>query len=277
MIKWIQKPKKTEVARYVDCYWFLKKDDRKKSDPYPKLNPDPAGHLILSPNEQDYFYSSKYISIEGKGSHWLFPHKESFHMDHSNLSLILGVKFKIGGLYPLQLNSSRPALDQVLEADLKTLFGARAIKPANLLSLAEIDLENCCARLDELLQILFMEWQRDRHFNLTQRALELIGKTTVSKLGELLNCSQRTLERSFIKVTGLTLKQCQSMNRLEVLLEYLYLHKDTIDWADVAYRFGFSDQPHLIRHLKNNIGATPGAYQQQRNLTIDIYGGVGVN
>jgi len=47
---------------------------------------------------------------------------------------------------------------------------------------------------------------------------------------------------------------------------------ESVNWADIATKFKFSDQPHLIRYLKNNIGATPGEYARQRDLSIDIYG-----
>ena len=73
----------------------------------------------------------------------------------------------------------------------------------------------------------------------------------------------------------MTLKQCQTMNKLEAMLEYLYQRNaDEIDWVDVALKFGFSDQPHLIRHLKKQIGQTPKKYAKDRGLTIDVYGGV---
>ena len=76
-----------------------------------------------------------------------------------------------------------------------------------------------------------------------------------------------------MRVTGLSLKQYQSMIRLEAMLEHLYgLDGTDINWADVAYRFGFSDQAHLIRFLKDAVGATPGDYARTRDITIDVYG-----
>jgi len=42
----------------------------------------------------------------------------------------------------------------------------------------------------------------------------------------------------------------------------------------LALAVGFSDQPHLIRQLKKQIGLTPNTYAKQRGLTIDVYGGV---
>jgi AraC-like DNA-binding protein len=69
------------------------------------------------------------------------------------------------------------------------------------------------------------------------------------------------------------MKQVHSMTRLEEMLNYLYqLNKGCINWVDVASKYDFSDQPHLIRHLKNSIGRTPAEYAQKRDLTIDIYG-----
>lgn len=103
----------------------------------------------------------------------------------------------------------------------------------------------------------------------------MLDATPVSKLSNLLHCSQRTLERSFLRVTGLTLKQTQSMNKLEAMLEYLYQRNTgDFDWADIAFQFGFSDQPHLIRHVKKQLGLTPKTYTKERGLTIDVYGGV---
>ncbi|MGS0725049.1 helix-turn-helix domain-containing protein [Shewanella sp. 0m-11] len=91
-------------------------------------------------------------------------------------------------------------------------------------------------------------------------------------------CSQRTLERSFQRVTALPLKQCQSMNRLEKMLEYVYQRDSAeLDWVDVALKFGFSEQPHLIRYLKKQLGFTPKTYEKERGLTIDAYGGVRSN
>jgi AraC-like DNA-binding protein len=44
--------------------------------------------------------------------------------------------------------------------------------------------------------------------------------------------------------------------------------------VDIAYQFGFSDQSHLIRYLKQYIDLTPKSYALQRGFTIDVYGGV---
>ena len=91
----------------------------------------------------------------------------------------------------------------------------------------------------------------------------------------IIACSQRTLERCFNRITELTMKQCQSMNKLEMMLQHLsLLTGNTVDWADIAYQFGFSDQPYLVRHLKQQLGLTPKHYIVTRDFTVDVYGGV---
>ena len=68
------------------------------------------------------------------------------------------------------------------------------------------------------------------------------------------------------------------MNRLEEMLEYVYQRDSAeLDWVDIAFKFGFSDQPHLIHYLKKQLGFTPKIYEKERDLAIDIYGGVNSN
>lgn len=273
MKSWKHAPAHPDVARYIDCYWFLAREHGDDGSASPKLNPDPAAHLILADPSLPYRYAQGGQAEMGAGSHWLFPHCHTFEMDHSSSFHILGVKFHIGALYSLDAPLRQPVLDRVVAADLSSfLLGSECTETA-LLQLAPADMQACCAALDAQLLGWLCNSYEDRHSQLVRRASPLLMDTVIAELGEVLHCSQRTLERSFQRVTGLTLKQCQSMERLELILTYLYsFDGDVFDWADIAQRFGFSDQPHLIRHFKRSIGATPGHYARQRDLTIDIYG-----
>ena len=275
MIKWIHPPKNSDVAKLIDCYWFLEKPEETDSNPFPKLNPEPAGHLIIAIPEQPYHYDIESDRLKGKGSHWLHPYSKTLQMDHSHGFAIIGVKFHVGALYLLNQEPQQSVADTIVSADLNVLFGTEEINEIDLIKLAKQDPQRLCTKLDEILLPWLSKAEEDKHYKLTTKALPLLAKTPIAQLGELLHCSQRTLERSFLRVTGFTLKQCQSMNRLEALITYLYQREETdIDWLTVAYEFGFSDQPHLIRYLKSTLGVTPGEYAKQRDLTIDIYGGI---
>ena len=276
MINWLQPPKSSVVAQYIDCYWLIEKTPNAQTHKFPILNPDPSAHLILSPSEQVYHYTIEQQVDQGVGCHLLLPHQKAIELDHSKPFIHLGIKFHVGALYTLAIpDCSHPSLDSVIPVNLVGLLDNPNADVTSLIKLAQSDVEACCQQLDDLLQPWLSTGKTDRHSELTRKVLDVLGSTPIAELGDKLFCSQRTLERSFNKVTGLTLKQCQSMNKLEAMLEYLYKRNfDDIDWIDVAYQFGFSDQPHLIRYLKKTIGLTPNTYAKQGGLTIDVYGGV---
>ncbi|MDN3680852.1 AraC family transcriptional regulator [Vibrio tapetis subsp. quintayensis] len=279
MIHWLQSPQSALVAKYVDCYWVIEKTLDSTAHQYPKLNPDPCAHLIISPQSQAYHYDFNPGVAAGQGSHWLFPHKQTVELDHSKPFIHIGIKFKTGALYNLPDFSDDPlSLDRVEQLEGSALHSQLRLDESALIDAARCNPEQCCELLDTLLAPWLVNCAEDQHSKLTSKIMKLLDKVSISELGDQLYCSQRTLERSFQRVTGLTLKQCQSMNRLEEMLEYVYQRDAAeLDWVDVAFKFGFSDQPHLIRYLKKQLGFTPKTYEKERGLTIDAYGGVRSN
>lgn len=278
MRSWKISPLDAVVAQTIDCYWFLEKTSEDTGVSYPKLNPDPAAHLILSCAQQPFHYEHGDYLAAGTGSHLILPYKNTYTLDHSQPFRVLGIKLKVGALYSLPLTPTHPLLDKVIPLDIQNQL---LISPGNEASLFNQDIENPEAYrdiLDRLLQPLIAQVKEDKHNNLVRKVLALFTKDNLIELalaqvGDKLGCSQRTIERSFVKVTGLTLKQYHSMQRLEAMLDYLHhLPDNNLNWSEIALTFGFSDQPHLIRYLKGTLGSTPGQYAEARNLTIDAYG-----
>jgi hypothetical protein len=66
----------------------------------------------------------------------------------------------------------------------------------------------------------------------------------------------RTLQRRFLQVTGLTWKHLEQIHRAQAARADLAVG---VDAAEVATRFGFSDQAHLIRSMRRFFGQTPRA------------------
>ncbi|WP_291617268.1 AraC family transcriptional regulator [Colwellia sp.] len=183
----------------------------------------------------------------------------------------------MGALYSLNsVPFSQALLNTVKAMNFEGFKGAAFISADELLVKAKDEPDNCIELLDELFLPLLAYYHEDTHSEITRKIIPLLSNNKpINELADLLFCSQRSVERSFLKVTGFTLKQCQSMNKLVAILEYLYQRKESdIDWVDIACQFVFSDQPHLIRYLKQQIQLTPKNYSQQRGFTIDVYGGV---
>lgn len=271
MKNWKLPPNNPHVAKYIECYWFLEKEYDDISHNHPKLNPDPSAHLIIS--AQKYQYTQGSTSQEGNGSHWLFPHRETFSMDHSDPFRVIGIKFRVGALYSLKRIPSDAKLEKVKHQDINKLLQSEPFSCNDLLLNAASHPQQICDKLDQILTPWLSNSLEDKHSELVNRILPLLDNIPISQIGKTLDRSQRTIERSFLSVTNLTLKQCHSMIRLEAILNDLYkLDGDDINWADLAAKFNFSDQPHLIRHLKHSIGETPTEYASQRDLAIDVYG-----
>lgn len=273
MKNWKLVPKIESVLKYVECYWFLEKESHDHSHIHPKLNPDPSSHLIIANNNHVHQYDHKATSQIVQGNHWIFPHMKTYTMDHSYPFKIVGVKFRIGALYSLNLHDLGSRLDKVESIDFNQLLGWEPFSTDQLLINAFEQKNQVCKMFDETLSTWILTSHEDKHSELVRQILPLLRNMPITEIGKKLHRSQRTIERSFMRVTKLTMKQCQSMIRLEEILNYLYqLNEGEIDWADIASKYDFSDQPHLIRHLKNSIGRTPAEYAQKRDLTIDIYG-----
>lgn len=67
--------------------------------------------------------------------------------------------------------------------------------------------------------------------------------------------SERTMQRHFLKTTGLTYKAFTQIERAQKAMSLLQQGRPA---ADVAFALGYADQPHMIRSLKAIMGQTPG-------------------
>lgn len=72
--------------------------------------------------------------------------------------------------------------------------------------------------------------------------------------GHPMAMSERTMQRHFLKTTGLTYKTFTQIERAQKALTLLQQGRPA---ADVAFALGYADQPHMIRSLKAIMGQTP--------------------
>ena len=72
--------------------------------------------------------------------------------------------------------------------------------------------------------------------------------------GHPMAMSERTMQRHFLKTTGVTYKTFTQIERAQKALALLQQGRPA---ADVAFALGYADQPHMIRSVKAIMGATP--------------------
>ena len=146
------------------------------------MNPDPAAHLILADDTQKYLYIHDDVHQQDSGSHWINPHSKSFVMDHSHPFSIIGIKFRVGALYSLNLTSSQFHLNTVIGTRLiNELIQAKSFSLSNLLDQSVEDPEQVGHMLDDLLLPRIFKSSEDKYKTLVNRTAALIMGNPISQ------------------------------------------------------------------------------------------------
>ncbi|NMB88260.1 MAG: helix-turn-helix transcriptional regulator [Chloroflexi bacterium] len=102
------------------------------------------------------------------------------------------------------------------------------------------------------------------------RAGILSFDTTVADVlgGQTLYLSQRSIQRRFLYVTGLTYKTIQQIKRAR---QASLLLKEGVPIAETAHETGYFDQAHLTNSLKRYYGQTPVEIANQARLHSGVF------
>lgn len=93
-----------------------------------------------------------------------------------------------------------------------------------------------------------------------QRAIEIVvernGLIPVQKLAQILNVSQRTLQRKFNRYVGISPKKFAKIIQFQSSVQQI--SKGSFSkMTDVVYQNGYADQSHFIRNIKKFTGKRP--------------------
>lgn len=101
----------------------------------------------------------------------------------------------------------------------------------------------------------------------TEWILSHRGQFSAKGLSDYVGCKQRSLERAFNEVVGLSPKRLGGIIRLHY---FLGKSRTTKDFTPVVYDAGYFDQAHFIREFKKFTGITPGAYHKNDSLAVNV-------
>jgi AraC-like DNA-binding protein len=91
----------------------------------------------------------------------------------------------------------------------------------------------------------------------------LAAGVPVGKVAADLGVLPRTLRRRFAAQVGLSPKRFARVQRLQRVVRDLD-GCSSVDWAEVAARHGYADQPHLVEEFGQLVGVTPTEYVRSR-------------
>ena len=255
--------------------WYIEVSEGEIIEPKPHLIPNPRAHLLFTPPQQYYSYDNGQSRLSGVGSHLLTASEHLLLLEDIAPLLRIGITFRPEGLKLLYPTASiapnqcdwfewlSPLFDEAFQHQLLALTSRSDIIKCIQQHLDTLSLAPPIERIDKMIQ---------KAVSIIDSSLEHHDQVDIEQLAEQCACSRRTLERVFKEMVGLSIKQYQKMTRLEQMILSLYQQEQEIDWSDFAQQFGFSDQSHLIRTLKQQLKRTPSKYLKSRDLTIDIYG-----
>ncbi|MGH1517341.1 helix-turn-helix domain-containing protein [Chryseobacterium sp. JK1] len=91
------------------------------------------------------------------------------------------------------------------------------------------------------------------------------GSVSSKELERFTGYTERHLERKFENHMGISPKKYSNIIRLHYFLSLMNNRKYNENLTTLSYDAGYTDQSHLIREFKNNVGLTPKQYLKTEN------------
>ncbi|MEH2609386.1 helix-turn-helix domain-containing protein [Bradyrhizobium sp. AZCC 1693] len=141
--------------------------------------------------------------------------------------------------------------------ELSDIFGDRE---ASLLEEMLAEAEHAEARVARMRQFLRDRVAANRFDPVVHRAIRALKQdpaVSMKDLASRLDVGERSLQRRFKTLTGISPKQFARVARMEKVIATRLKGND---WADVAYAAGYNDQAHLTNDFRSLVGAPPQAF-----------------
>ncbi|MGW7532837.1 AraC family transcriptional regulator [Amycolatopsis sp. NPDC054798] len=233
-------PPAPELRDFVEHHWILRWN---LTEPHVQhVLPNLSVHVTFFPGA---------CGVYGP-AHQLFTHRLSGR-GHG-----IGARIRPGCFRPFLYAPVRTLSDRA--ADVAKIFGPAAAGTENAIRNAETDAEMITA-IDNLL--IACRRPIPRAARLAAEAVETIaadpGITRVAELAAALGLSIRAVQRLFAEHVGTTPKWAIRIYRLNEAARLL-AEPAAPDYAELATRLGYSDQPHFIRDFAAATGSPPAEY-----------------
>ena len=224
-----------------------------------RILPGGRVHLMVNLYEDEFrtYHGADCLTVHRtRGAVFAGPNSRATVIDTREQRRVVMVNFKLGGAAPFFHTPICEARDQLV--DLDNLWGrdGRLLreqlldggKPDAILRVLDrvlVDHLVHAADLDPMIPLAACAFERGWSVSQTATWLGFLPKTFV---------------RRFRKHVGLSPKRFARIRRLQRVLESISL-ADSVDWCDVAHRYGYADQAHFIHDFRELTGLTPAAYR----------------
>jgi len=250
------------LAALVGCIWYS--EGFEGSHEQERLLPNGESAIIFDLREEPV----RIYDAQDRGRFTTFApaifcgaRTDCFVIETSRQERVLGIQFRPGGAFAfLSMPAGEVANDTFSLDDLWPGEAAR-IRDA-LMNAGSVEAMFCILER-ALLSRLRNSWQL--HPTIAFAAGRLAEPGCNLRIGDLaghVGFSSRRFIELFRDQTGLTPKSFQRVRRFQQVLRTLRSQTEEPEqnWADLAYRCGYYDQPHFIHDFRMFSGMTPGEY-----------------
>jgi AraC-like DNA-binding protein len=236
--EWAQVAPHPALARWVSSYWTL---DAGPGKHVVRTLPDACIDLTLQ--------------LEGKPAAFVAgAQKRPHNLAREGRTHLFGARLLPGAAALLGIRVAELAEEWVpLEAFLSKTVAARLVRDVA----RSTDIRDRAAALDAFLTERLFNRELDGRLSSALRTVfARHGNITVTELARSAGAHPRTLTRLFERGVGLSPKRFARIVRLQSALRSL---PDDVSWASVAREYGYADQAHFIREVRDLFGAPPRA------------------
>lgn len=256
-------PPSPELAPFVELIWGVRAPGELSGE---IILPNGAIELMvnLGPEQRVHAYGDEAVD-EAFVEAWLAGIQDQpltigspWGCDH------VGVRFRPGGAHAFFGLPMEDLRNQVVDLDLLVGTGARALRD-------RVGEHADHAGRARALEAWLLERRASVHpyWSTVRRAIQMVREADfrlgVGELCERLGLSNRHLIRQYRTVVGLTPKTLARVERFTAVIDATRGRHD-VPWAELAYRFGYSDQSHLVREFRRFAGATPTEFLARRSV-----------
>jgi AraC-like DNA-binding protein len=234
-----------------------------------RVMPNGHAHLMVNLAEDEFRTYDRAIPAKitrQSGAVLAGPHAQSVILDTRQMRWLAAIQFRAGGAAHFLNMPMSEACNQVVS--LEDLWRSSGATVRERL----IEAPAPQARFAVLEQLLLEHIQRNFDPAIECAVVALERGMPVSLLAQRLGLLPKTFVRRFTSKVGITPKRFARVRRLQRVMRSIRASAP-VDWSELAARYGYADQSHLVHEFRELAGITPSAYKPhspQRNNHVPI-------
>ncbi|MBV7333367.1 AraC family transcriptional regulator [Chloroflexi bacterium TSY] len=230
------------LSNFIELMWFY--DDYYSSHQQEYAIPHGAATLVIN-------FALREATFCG-------AHSQPFLLQTEKMVSHIGICFKPAGAFPFLDLPANELHNEVVSLD--TLWGSQVFSVRDQL----LEAPTAHAKFRILESVLLTRLQRP-HIIHPAIAFAVDAFSTITRprpvaaVAEQVGLGMRRFHQIFDAQVGLSPKRFHRVQRFQQVLSQIYGNEE-VNWADVAYRYGYVDQAHLIHEFQQLSSVTPTVY-----------------